>query len=61
MAVLSEGCTALIDALRDLDPNRVDELLPQAYPLMRPSLDVQRVLAASEAQRWLALVKASRP
>ncbi len=115
MVSLGEGCANLIDALRDRDPDRADELLPQvaaaarqagadevvdafgswiwnegrpadiprlggervvvldpppylrswtagrAYPLMRPSVDVQRVLAAGEAERWLALVKPSRP
>ncbi len=29
----------------------------RVYPLMRPSLEVQRVLAAGEAERWLGLVK----
>ena len=29
----------------------------RAYPLMRPSLEVQRVLPAGEAERWLGLVR----
>lgn len=33
----------------------------RVYPLMRPSLEVQRVLAAGEAERWLGLVKPPIP
>jgi hypothetical protein len=32
----------------------------RAYPLMRPSLEVERLLAADEAGRWMGLVKPSR-
>ena len=32
----------------------------RVYPLMRPSLEVKRVLAADEAERWLGLVKPSQ-
>lgn len=32
----------------------------RAYPLMRPSFEVQRVFPADEAQRWLGLVKVTK-